>query len=506
MENEIDFLLSLFTETDNMEPIPPSVLEREKNWASGWLFSGDPINQKLLTSPEVASDTKRLIITAQLERLKDNRLFWETLVQYKDDRNEIASQQTEGATTRINTIENSTLNVGKSAHIGNKNNVKVNIHLNEEKKPEIRCPHCNALAPVDLIEGQQNEEASFGINCPSCKNRYYPISNLAGNVSLYKSLSPRDSETFNHLVNAIESDLKLGNAQKAYERCERLKEQYGKEGALYEYCALTYFYATPIDHIIHNSARLIFVYLEDAKQRNPNSETYSYIAGTIALGYAQRVRSYLDYERSKIPVKRKPSVAKPGKAELDSIEKDYRHAVTLWRSRLLRTLDEYETAYRIFPMDDFLKAGVMELCGHNGTPWFNLRFEAIFLPPANQDIIGFVWDYYRLKSNMKNFDGKTNNRPEELLSNWYQQTRKNQQDYALPDILIGEETSIGAFTIKSRLIRNAWIFWGAFFALFLLGFLIGNTYTVLFSVILLALGVFKFREVKESIMGLVHNL
>lgn len=509
MEQEIEYLLSLFTDNEIANQLPLEVLERERNWASGWLFSNDQINQKLLTSLEIDPTTKRMVIANQLERLKDNRMFWEALVQNKEERRLILDNGQNhtnplNQTIRKNTLENSTIN-SNHTQIGD-NKVKINIKFNEEKKPEIRCPYCNTLMPVEVREFAEKEGASFGIDCPSCKRRYYPISNLAGNVSLYKALSPRDSETFNHLINAVESDLKLGNAEKAYERCERLKEQYGKEGAVYEYCALTYFYATPINNIIHNSARFIFVYLDDAKQRNPNSETYNAIAATIAWGYAQRLKNLLDNERSRIPTKPKPTVAKPGKAELAAIDKSYRQAVTVWRSKLLRILDEYETAYRILPFDGFLQNGINELCGHNGTPWFNLRFNRLFFPPANLDIMGFVWDYYDLRSNMTDFNGNVDTRPEQLLSNWYQKVRQNQLDYAMPDILIGGETAIGAVTIKSRLVRNGWIFWGIAFALFLLGLLIGNTYTMLFSAVLFIGALIKFREVKNSLLNLFSHI
>lgn len=510
MQYELDFLLSLFCENEITAQIPPEVLENERLWASGWLFSSDPVHQKLLSSPDVEVATKRMIIETHLERLKDNRLFWEKLVQLEGERKRILKDRSAsgsgGDTFRMNTVESSPIQAGGNVHIGNKNDVKLNIHLNEQKKPEIRCPNCQTVAPAELTEVAEKEGASFGIDCPNCRSRYYPITNLAGNVSLYRHLSPRDSETFNHLVNAVESDLKLGNSQKAYERCERLKEQYGKEGAIYEYCALTYFYATPIDNIIHNSARFIFVYLDDAKQRNPDSETYPAIAGTIALGYAQRLKSYLAHERAKIPVKRKPVTAKPDKKELAEIEKAYRQAVTVWRSKLLRILDEYETAYRIFPMDEFLKTGVRELCGHNGTPWFNLRFRSLFFPPPQPDLNGFVWDYYDLTSNMTHFDGKVNNRPEELLNNWYQTIRIKQPDFPMPDILIGGETTLGAVTIKSRLVKNGFIFWAVALALFILGFLIGNTYTIIFSVILLVAALIKFKDVKNSISNLFSNL
>lgn len=361
---------------------------------------------------------------------------------------------------------------------------------------KVQCPVCHTPASAKTRE-ELNENVAF--NCENCGKRFFENDLLEKNAVTYLNLVNGENLQFARLLHAVNHDLRTDDARAAFDRCFQNKEVFGKTPQIYEWGALTLFFATPIEETIHHSARKIIGYLEESQRLDPNSETYKQIAGSIATRYYDGVIAFLEKYKDEKPdfthINRKiVSMTESEKTETNV------QSIVQWYRQMFRYLKELETCHRIFPNEVFLKTAIQEFYGYGGVTWMERRFIgwSLFIsqskPSSFEKMIkGYIWDYHLLSGNSDGFYGNNELKPMELLTIIEKTIKEAYPNIQLPEIRVG---SIGTIpiTINASLRLYQIIFW---VSIVILCFLLWKTEKFL-SFILMILGIGVFLHFKDA--------
>lgn len=137
----------------------------------------------------------------------------------------------------------------------------------------MKCPACAANVSVD------NDKSFF--KCEYCRNQISIIKPTQIN-SFVESLNENEQKLYANYISILEQSMSAGNYNEAYNYCNKALEINPKSSSLWENKAICSLWLSNVDSLSNNSANEILTYLNASKQCNPNSETYSQIAESIA--------------------------------------------------------------------------------------------------------------------------------------------------------------------------------------------------------------------------------
>jgi len=334
---------------------------------------------------------------------------------------------------------------GNTIHIGDI------IYDKTTKKRSVICPKCKTPTSEDTKEETHNYVA---FTCLKCRNRFFEHDEVAQNISSYIDLNGQEAKEFQRLIEAINHDLHVGEAEYAYSRCQKNKEVYGKTPQIYEWGAFTLFLTRNIKYWIENSIESVIAYLEKSKQLDSNSLTYNRIAASIATRYYQGIMNHLEFTKLNTPPKPSPDKNMTSN-EKQKLLDDYNSQLVLTRKVVFKYLMQIEICYKLFPDIDFIKASLNELYGYNGMAWFERHFSSFFKRPSDDPagsvklLKGYVWDFHKLTSNSDYIFKDEPVKPSKFIAKLEATLRKADPGFDFPEIRIGRLDSIPLSALAS---------------------------------------------------------
>jgi|GEM_PF-6287081 len=325
---------------------------------------------------------------------------------------------------------------GNTIHIGDI------VYDKNTKQLTVQCPKKDCRTPAD-IETREQTSTYVAFICKKCGHRFFEHDEIAQNISSYVHLNPSEEREFVRLLEAVNHDLQIGDAEKAYERCNRNKEKYGMTPQIYEWGALTLFLTKDVEYWIKKTPNAIITYLEKSKQLDAKSLTFSKIASSIATRYFQGLSVYIEEVRNNKPLFPTFDAKEISKEDQQQIMAVYQEEYKKYRKNIFIYLRELKTCFNIYPNTDFIKFCLNELYGYNGMAWYHRSFASLFFKPQDDStgrikiLKGYVWDFHSLFGNCDVFFETNELKPTELSVEMEALLKKHDPSFPLPEIRIG---------------------------------------------------------------------
>lgn len=111
-EKIIDYLLTIVTENEEVKKFPKDFVTASMQWVRSWFLIDDPVTTSIVENPALPEATKKAVIEAKLNTLKDNADFMKEL----EEKMAVFSTHQE----RLKNIVNDSIDAKGNVHIGDK--------------------------------------------------------------------------------------------------------------------------------------------------------------------------------------------------------------------------------------------------------------------------------------------------------------------------------------------------------------------------------------------------